>query len=545
MAPDFADPWVVIAVLSNVVTLLGTIQWFRAGIKNKDSEIRRLGKALDEMETDRDVWKQSCSDARARAPEAIIETLEKELGDGHEGLAHDAVKAWIKTDGTYISRLLLFQAEWANKHAAGRERSRGLLAAEVYATAACLFDADNESAATLRERTALMRQKEGEPSPPLTAATSFDGHLLYDPDAELAANEAEAEARRVLRLGLYQLALEKVEAALDLRSRSVGPNALSNLRTRSLRSQILMPAYAVQALREIEAVIEAQQENLAVPQDDIAEAHFVKAQVLERLGVPEKALEEARFVLDVLEASSGYGDQSQGRRFQARTLIAELLNGLKRYDESLAEAQAILSAEKEAALPSSNEIVLRSRHIAARSLCDLRRFDAALLAEATAIVKDLENVPGIGAEGIPEADPDLMAARILVCDILSGLRKYDDAIRSMREVITNCSEAFGPSHPQTFTTRQRLASLFRTSSRFEDAYREMAALVRDQETSNLIDGKKLWNRFCLAVTLVDLNRFSEARAAANKLLADQESKLGADHPDTIMTRQLIADIRGR
>jgi hypothetical protein len=238
--PDFSDPWIIIAVLSNIVTLLGTTQWFKRGLKNKDSLIERQKLALDEMETDRNVWTAKFKELRKRLPEAVIEEVQEELDDSNRGLANQAVADWEKREGKDISRLLLFRAEWANQHAARNDRARGLLAAELYSTASLLFDVGNESAEALRTRVTRVRREEGERSPSFAEALSLNAQDSFDEDAVLAANEAEAEAEHQLRLNRPDLALSKAEAALKLRLKTVAPTAVPTLKTRRLKAQILM-----------------------------------------------------------------------------------------------------------------------------------------------------------------------------------------------------------------------------------------------------------------------------------------------------------------
>ncbi|HEY1757694.1 MAG TPA: hypothetical protein VGG72_20140 [Bryobacteraceae bacterium] len=129
---DFTDPWFVVALLSNVVTLLGTFQWFKGRLNNKNSAILRLEKErdvkekeLDDMESDRDAWKGHFNELKARMPDIALEKAEHEWGEGNHRLANHACQQWLQNEGSAISQILLMRARWAEEHASAHHRGLG------------------------------------------------------------------------------------------------------------------------------------------------------------------------------------------------------------------------------------------------------------------------------------------------------------------------------------------------------------------------------------------------------------------------------------
>lgn len=114
-------------------------------------------------------------------------------------------------------------------------------------------------------------------------------------------------------------------------------------------------------------------------------------------------------------------------------------------------------------------------------------------------------------------------------------------IGELEELLVDQLRAFGPSHPDTLSTRENLANLMGESGRTVDAIGQLAALLSEHARILGPDHPDtLTTRGNLAHWTAAGGRIDDAIDRLASLVDDQSRVLGPDHPDTLTTRGNLA-----
>ncbi|MFD5828145.1 hypothetical protein [Lentzea sp. NPDC060358] len=104
----------------------------------------------------------------------------------------------------------------------------------------------------------------------------------------------------------------------------------------------------------------------------------------------------------------------------------------------------------------------------------------------------------------------------------------------------------GADTPDAFATRTELAESRAHAGDFRGAVTEFRALVKESTAAEGADAPRtLTARLQLVRVLGTSRQFGKAIGACEPLLRDQVRVLGAQHADTLETRQLLANLRYR
>ena len=123
--------------------------------------------------------------------------------------------------------------------------------------------------------------------------------------------------------------------------------------------------------------------------------------------------------------------------------------------------------------------------------------------------------------------------------------ELDDLPNKIASVVKDCDysqeRVLGSDHPDTLTTRNNLASAYRSVGRFGEAIELFEQVLADRVRVLGPDHPDtLTTRNNLAVAYHSVGRFGEAIELFERVLADRVRVLGPDHPDTLNARDNLA-----
>jgi tetratricopeptide (TPR) repeat protein len=128
-----------------------------------------------------------------------------------------------------------------------------------------------------------------------------------------------------------------------------------------------------------------------------------------------------------------------------------------------------------------------------------------------------------------------------IADLLLDQGRYNDAEKTLRSVMDVRTQRFGPEHPETLRSHNRLAYAIWRQGRFKDAQADFRQIVALQEkVLGPENPDTLLTRNGLALALDDEGKHSEAEAEHRQILRIREKVLGAEHPDTLRSRNNLA-----
>jgi tetratricopeptide (TPR) repeat protein len=117
----------------------------------------------------------------------------------------------------------------------------------------------------------------------------------------------------------------------------------------------------------------------------------------------------------------------------------------------------------------------------------------------------------------------------------------DETIAILKPLLDDRTRILGAEHPDTLKTRHSLAITYLWAVRTEEAIAILEPLLTDIE--RVLDAEHptmLGARHNLARAYMDVRRVSESIAIFEPLLADRARVLGAEHPDTLEVRHSLA-----
>jgi tetratricopeptide (TPR) repeat protein len=125
------------------------------------------------------------------------------------------------------------------------------------------------------------------------------------------------------------------------------------------------------------------------------------------------------------------------------------------------------------------------------------------------------------------------------------LVRYQESEKILREVLTGQQRSVGPDHPDTLTTRYRLAWVMGLEGQHTEAERMFRELLPDRRrVFGEDDIATTATRHRIAWALVLQRQYAQAEEIFRQLLPDEQRVLGEEHPDTLTTRHRLAWVVG-
>ena len=146
----------------------------------------------------------------------------------------------------------------------------------------------------------------------------------------------------------------------------------------------------------------------------------------------------------------------------------------------------------------------------------------------------------------PNADDDRLRVHHALAADYDHLGDYRLALHHSQQELILRRRIQGVDHPDTLTTRNKVASCTGQSGHLKEALRLFQELLPDQMRVLGPDHPStLTTRAGIAFSTAESGHPVEALRLYRELLPDRERVLGPDHPDTLSTRNNIAAVIGR
>jgi hypothetical protein len=162
-----------------------------------------------------------------------------------------------------------------------------------------------------------------------------------------------------------------------------------------------------------------------------------------------------------------------------------------------------------------------------------------LAGQVSAVMACLAAHPEVFAGEVPAG---LLGLRMRSVSLLNTLGDSTElAVLAAEPLVADCERLLGAEHPDTLTSRNNLAAVYRAAGRTAEAIALSERTLADRE--RLLGAEHpdtLTSRNNLAGTYQAAGRTAEAIALFERTLADRERLLGAEHPDTLALRNNLA-----
>ena len=120
--------------------------------------------------------------------------------------------------------------------------------------------------------------------------------------------------------------------------------------------------------------------------------------------------------------------------------------------------------------------------------------------------------------------------------------RVSEAVAWYQRVMAEWGKAYGPDHPRTLAARVRLGRVLVTAGLFEEAISILTAALNDAERAyGPAHPECAIIRDEVAAGYRAAGELGEAIRLYRLILGDRERSLGGEHPDTMATRQLLAE----
>lgn len=128
-----------------------------------------------------------------------------------------------------------------------------------------------------------------------------------------------------------------------------------------------------------------------------------------------------------------------------------------------------------------------------------------------------------------------------VADVLIDQGQYREAATVLQHVIETRTSAFGPEHPNTLRSRNRLAYALWREGRYRDSETEFRKLIAVEErVLGAQDPETLASKNGLANALDDEGRHGDAESEHRRVLDLRSKVLGPENPETLKSRNNLA-----
>ena len=180
------------------------------------------------------------------------------------------------------------------------------------------------------------------------------------------------------------------------------------------------------------------------------------------------------------------------------------------------------------------ETLLRLREWAVLYLNDVGGSFAQAIEYGQDLVADCEQVLG-------DTHPNTLACRYHLARAYRNDGRLDEAIPMFERTLADRERVLGDTHPDTLKSRNHLAAAYRAAGRLDEAIPLLERTLADRE--QLLGDthpETLISRNSLARTYQAAGRLDEAIPMFERALADRERVLGDTHPDTLKSRNNLA-----
>ena len=137
--------------------------------------------------------------------------------------------------------------------------------------------------------------------------------------------------------------------------------------------------------------------------------------------------------------------------------------------------------------------------------------------------------------------PNTLMSRNHLANAYHDAGRLDEAIALHESTLADCEQILGSTHPYTLMSRSSLAYAYRAAGRLDEAIALYKRTLTDREqTLGSTHPDTLTTRNGLAAAYLAAGRLDEAIALHERTLTDREQILGSTHPDTLTTRNDVA-----
>ena len=255
------------------------------------------------------------------------------------------------------------------------------------------------------------------------------------------------------------------------------------------------------------------------------ESGQVRDQVYEQLG-KQMNINVALLRQKLPEAAAQLKDSPTATLFE-RASAAYVAN-----DYAEAERLALqAAAQARTKTPPNDADVIRALKLA--GFAAQRRID---YAAAMAHLRDAASLTDRGRDAGQWAE-----IQHAIADVLIDQGQYREAATVLQRAVEARASAFGPEHPNTLRSRNRLAYALWREGRYRDAEAEFRKLISVEEhVLGAEDPETLASENGLANTLDDEGRHSDAESEHRRVLDLRSKVLGPENPETLKSRNNLA-----
>ena len=148
----------------------------------------------------------------------------------------------------------------------------------------------------------------------------------------------------------------------------------------------------------------------------------------------------------------------------------------------------------------------------------------------------------IGDQVFGPGHPESMVTVERLADAFVKAGRVGEAVSWYQRVTAEWGKAYGPDHPRTLAARVRLGRVLVTAGLFDEAIAVLTAALTDSERAYGPGHPECAIiRDEVAAGYLAARELSEAIRLYRLILGERERGLGAQHPDTMATRQLLAE----
>jgi tetratricopeptide (TPR) repeat protein len=148
----------------------------------------------------------------------------------------------------------------------------------------------------------------------------------------------------------------------------------------------------------------------------------------------------------------------------------------------------------------------------------------------------------IGDQVFGPGHPESMVTVERLASAFVAAGRVAEAVAWYQRVMAEWGKAYGPDHPRTLAARVRLGRVLVTAGLFDEAIQVLTAALNDAERAYGPGHPEcVIIRDEVAAGYRAAGELDEAIRLYRLILGDRERSLGAQHPDTMATRQLLAE----
>src|SRR5215469_1258028 len=148
----------------------------------------------------------------------------------------------------------------------------------------------------------------------------------------------------------------------------------------------------------------------------------------------------------------------------------------------------------------------------------------------------------IGDQVFGPGHPESMVTVERLASAFVAAGRVSEAVAWYQRVMAECGKAHGPDHPRTLAARVRLGRVLVTAGLFDEAISILTAALTDAERAHgPAHPECAIVRDEVAAGHRAAGEVGEAIRLYRLILGDRQRSLGADHPETMATRQLLAE----